>query len=233
MSPTLITSSGGWDQVIKHLEGEEMKVASYDKVIFDRLGKVNDGRRWLDYGCGPGVLLRAGKLAGADMFGWDINAQMRAKAGEKIGSNRIFTNLRQMRGQLFDIITCNLVLCIVNQKTVKHICEEIRKHLTKDGIALIGFCNPQIFDVPQTQLDLRFPKGHTYFQTDRDGHIIEKEKIEGKYKIFDRVRDIGWYHRVFYRAGLEQTGLFVTPRYKMPKTDRMISDFVIFEQTVV
>ena len=223
-----VSSSARWHEVAKDLEAEQLKVASYDHVIFDRLKSV-EGKRWLDYGSGPGVLALACKKLGVDVFTYDINPEMNQKCAEKIGKRRVFQKLREMRGQLFDIITCNLVLCIVTEKEVKHISEQIRKLLRKDGAALIGFCNPQIFDVRDTQLDYRFPTGNTYWEH----HTIPKIKKEGGYRIFDNVRPISWYHDTFYEAGLEQTGLHVTPRYKMPNSDRSISDFVIFEETVV
>ncbi len=226
--PKNIAASAGWGRVADELAAEELKVASYDTVIFDRLRNI-EGVRWLDYGSGPGVLAEACKRMSADIHTWDIDPTMNQHCAERIGEDRVFQSLHEMRGQLFDIITCNLVMCIVTERTVKEISDRISRLLRKDGRAFLGFCNPQIFDVPETQLDIRFPTGDTYF----DHHRIPKIKKEGGYRIHDRVRPLSWYHDLFMRSGLEQIALHMTQPYKMPGSDRTIRDFVIFEQTRV
>lgn len=221
-----IDTSRAWNKVTSELAAEQLKVASYDSVIFEKVGDPAEAR-WLDYGSGPGVMASAGQKMGADMFAWDINPTFRETCGERIGEDHVFRTLAEMRGQLFDVITCNLVMCIVSEKEVEAIAKRLSRMIKRDGKVFIGFCNPQIFDVPETQLDIRFPTGDTYF----DHHTIPKIKKEGDYKIFDNVRPVSWYHDVFYRSGLEQTGLLTTAPYTMPNIHKTIRDFVIFEET--
>lgn len=221
-----VRASSAWDTVANELATETLKVASYDNVVLEKAGDLENARM-LDYGSGPGVLASVCKDAGADIHTWDINPKIREACAERIGANRVFNSLAEMRGQIFDIITCNLVMCIVSEKEVQAIARRLSRMLRRDGKVFIGFCNPQIYDVPETELDIRFPTGDSYF----DHHTIPKIKKEGNYRIFDNVRPISWYHNRFMESRLEQTALHTTAPYKMPGSERTIRDFVIFEQT--
>lgn len=221
-----VESSLAWDKVTQELAAEQLKVASYDSVIFGQVGDVQ-GVRWMDYGSGPAVMASAAKKMGADIHVWDINPNVREECAKRIGASRVFNTVGEMRGELFDIITCNLVMCIVSKKEVECIAKRLGRMIKCDGRVFIGFCNPQIFDVPETQLDIRFPTGNSYWEH----HTIPKIKKEGKYKVFDNVRPVSWYHDVFMKSGLEQTALLTTAPYQMPNIHRTIRDFVIFEET--
>jgi len=123
----------------------------------------------------------------------------------------------------FDVIICNLVLCIVPEEEARSISKDIHSFLSKDGRAYIGFCNPLIFEVPESNLDLRFPTGAAY----EENHQYKKIKKEGGYEIMETHRPIEWYKDIYAEAGLRMVAHHFTPEYQLG--DRSIKDFIIFE----
>lgn len=214
-----------WDQVIAELDAEQLKVASYDQTILSKLGDIR-GTDALDYGSGPGVLALALKKLGAKSSTFDINAEMNRQCAEKLGRRSVIDNIRSVRDESFDLITCNLVLCINPAEEVGYITSQIRRLLRPQGRIFIGFCNPGIFDVPESRLDYRYPTGNAYEQP----HRYEKVKKEGDYRITEDHRPIEWYEQVYERAGLKPVATHYTPAYAAG--GRTVEDFVIFEQTV-
>lgn len=221
-----IDQENKWHEVAHELEAERLKVMSYDRTILQQLGDI-EGAWTLDFGAGPGVLSSALKRLGARSHAYDINPDMRRACVEKIGKEYVYERLDHIEDGRFDIITCNLVLCIVSDRELLRIVREIRRLLRKEGKALIGVCNPQIFDVPESKIDIRQPTGDPY----RKRHSYEKTKKEGGYKIIEQHRPLEWYWESLHEAGLEHVALHTTPPYRMSSDSRAIRDFAIFEET--
>lgn len=218
----LITNQKEWSAVAKELEAENLKLASYDITLMSALGNIK-GKKVLDYGAGPGVLALGLQKMGAEIKVWDINGEMREKTGTKIGAENVYTTLGHIPKNFFDIIICNLVLCIVPEKTVRSIVDHIKEFLGKSGCAYIGFCNPKIFSVPESNLDFRFPSGNKY----EENHDYKKIKKEGGYEIIETHRPIEWYVAVFKEAGLRPAKTLFTPEYTLK--GKLIQDFIIFK----
>jgi len=159
---------------------------------------------------------------GADVHAWDINPDMRAKAAARIGNERVFEHVADVLKDSFDSVICNLVLCIVDEEVVGGILSDIRKALKPNGREYIGFCNPKLFNVPESQLDYRYPTGHRY----ADNHIYKKVKKEGGYEILAVHRPIQWYEEQYERAGLKLSETILTPEYKFD--GRKLNDFASF-----
>ncbi len=211
-----------WNLVDKELEAENLKLMSYDQTLLAELGDVT-GKQVLDYGCGPGILARALAELGAETKVYDINPEMREKAAEKIGPNNVFGRLEDIPQGQFDIIICNLVLCIVSEEEVKNIVNNIKSLLLATGRAYIGFCNPKIHNVAESQLDFRFFSGKAY----QENHSYKKIKKEGVYEIVENHRPVDWYAKTFYDCGLALLDIITTPEYQVRKDK--ITDFVIFK----
>lgn len=218
----LVADQKEWSVVAKELEAENFKLASYDNTLMSAIGDIKD-KKVLDYGAGPGVLALGLQKIGADVKVWDINNEMREKAGAKIGSENIYNDVSQVPQNFFDIIICNLVLCIVPEAEVRNIVGNIRKFLNETGSAYIGFCNPKIFQVAESNLDFRFPTGNKY----EDNHDYKKIKKEGGYEIIETHRPIEWYEKVYAEAGLKLADTFFTPEYELKGSK--IRDFLIFK----
>jgi ubiquinone/menaquinone biosynthesis C-methylase UbiE len=221
-SKKIIVDQKEWSVVVKELEAENFKLASYDDTLMSAIGDITN-KKVLDFGAGPGVLALGLQKMGADVKVWDINNEMRKKAGVKIGMENIYSDISQVPQNFFDAIICNLVLCIVPEAEVRRIVKYIKNFLNETGLAYIGFCNPKIFTIAESHLDFRFPTGHKY----EENHNYKKIKKEGGYEIIETHRPIEWYEKVYAEAGLESVDTFFTPEYEF-KGNRM-RDFVIFK----
>ncbi len=218
----LIAQQEEWNRVAGELEAENIKLAYYDNTLIPLLGDVTD-KKILDYGAGPGLLAFALQKLGADVKVYDINPDMIEKAGEKIGKENILPLVESLPKNFFDFVICNLVLCIVNEDEVKRIVGDIQDVLADSGSAFVGFCNPRIFNVEESNIDKRFPTGAVY----EDNHEYKKVKKEGDYEIIELHRPIEWYKNVYAAAGLKLVNAVFTPEYEL--NGKKIEDFVIFE----
>lgn len=218
----LISEQSEWARVAKELEAENLKLASYDSTLLDLLGDVR-GKKLIDYGCGPGVLASALQRGGADIRAYDISEKMRVHCGDKIGHDRVYVSVDAIPQNYFDGVICNLVLCIVNEDEVRKISRNIRDVLHQEGRVYIGFCNPFIFNVPESRLDLRDQTEQSY----EKNHRYWKTKKEGEYRIIEEHRPIEWYEQIFTKSGLIVLNKHFTQEYELK--GRKIKDFIIFE----
>lgn len=221
-SGRMVDEQSQWHQVLADLDAEKLKVAGYDHVVVSMMGDVTD-LQILDYGAGPGVMALALRKLGADVRVWDTNPEMRAAAAKKIGAENVYRLLDEIPHRAFDRILCNLVLCIVPQEEVHAILDNIRLRIKENGRVHIGFCNPRIFQVEESNLDYRFPTGEPYEQP----HRYRKVKKEGGYEIIEDHRPEEWYEAAFELAGFKVTKKQYTPQYELNK--QQIQDFVVYE----
>ncbi len=217
-----IQTQNQWHEVLKELDNEQIKLYSYDLVLLNELGEIA-GKSILDYGAGPGVLALELAKHGAEVKVYDINPEMRRQAGIKIGNSNVYENTFEIPEKKFDVVICNLVLCIVDESEVCRILRNIKRVLKPEGVAYVGFCNPKIHNVAESQLDFRFFSGKGYFEN----HNYKKVKKEGIYEIVENHRPVDWYARVFAECQLLVCDILRTPEYEL--RDQRISDFVIFK----
>lgn len=222
MTDKLISEETEWSRVADELKAEKVKLAFYDNTVISLLENVKD-KKVLDYGGGPGVLALALKKLGADVKEYDISEDMRKQASEKIGEENIYHSVDEIPKDEFDLIICNLVLCIVSEDEVKRIVTNIKNALNETGFAFIGFCNPKLLDVPESNLDFRPKPKHKY----EENHSYMKTKKEGGYQIIENHRPIEWYEKVYNEMGLTLVDTFFTPEYELK--GRKIKDFIIFK----
>ncbi len=217
-----ITQQSKWAEVAAELEAEHLKLASYDTTLVELLGNVEE-QSILDYGCGPGVLALALARAKADVRAYDISYDMRTFAGEKIGSHRVYASIDEIPKGYFDRVICNLVLCIVSDEVVSNIAANLGDVVNHTGRVYTGFCNPKIFRVAESHLDVREPTGQPY----EENHRYRKTKKEGGYHIVEEHRPLEWYEETFSKSGLTVLERHFTPTYQFH--GETIEDFVIFE----
>ncbi len=210
-----------WARVAGELLGEDLKQRIYDNTLARLCGEIS-GKRVLDYGAGPAVIAQRFARMGAQVQTFDISPDMNRICEEKLGVENVFRTVGQIPKSAFDIVLCNLVLCIVPDDEVVDIMQNIKLLAKPGGSAFIGFCNPRIFDVSESVIDFRHPTGHEY----EENHCYQKTKKEGGYHIEETHRPIGWYKGVFRAHGLDAKPFF-TPSYEVAD-GREISDFVIF-----
>ncbi len=218
----LVEEKSQWHIVAKELEGENIKLAYYDNVLLPLLGDLT-GKNVLDFGAGPGVLALAVKRLGGNAKVYDINPEMREKAAEKIGQDNVYNSIQDIPTNFFDFVICNLVLCINPEEEVRKMVADIASYINTTGRVYIGFCNPLIFKIEESNLDFRFPTGDAY----ETNHRYKKIKKEGNYEIIEDHRPIEWYEKVYADAGLKLIAKHFTPEYEFK--GNKIQDFVIFE----
>ena len=219
-----IDNQGQWAKVLSELEGEYHKLQSYDKTIIEHIGDVKN-KNVLDYGAGPVVLASLLLNFGAKIKIYDISKEMREIAMEKIGRSAVIDKVNSIPKNYFEIILCNLVLCIVEEDEVFNILRNLRSRITTKGKIYIGFCNPKIYDIKESKLDYRFTTGKDY----SCNHDYKKIKKEGSYEIIEKHRPIEWYQSVIEDVDLKVSDLLFTPEYEYE--GYKIRDFVIFELT--
>ena len=219
---TLVSAETAWNKVVKELKSEKIKLAFYDDTVIPLLGDLKN-KKVLDYGGGPGVLASALKKLGADVKEYDVSEDMRSQAAKKLGAENIYHSVEEIPKGQFDFVICNLVLCIVSEDEVRRIVENIKGALNQQGLAFIGFCNPKLLDVPETNLDFRPTPKHEYEQN----HSYMKTKKEGRYEIIENHRPIAWYENVYSEAALVHVDTIFTPGYELK--GKKIEDFIIFK----
>ena len=153
---------------------------------------------------------------------YDLSPDMRQLAEKKIGTKNVHQTVTSLPND-FDVAICNLVLCIVDENEVRSIAHNLRNSIHPNGRVYIGFCNPKIFNIPESKLDIREPTGCPYDQN----HKYRKVKKEGGYQIVEDHRPIEWYEKVFADVGLTLVQKHFTPEYEL-KGNRL-QDFIIFE----
>ena len=212
-----------WATVLPELSGEDLKQKIYDNTLFNILGNI-EGKSVLDYGAGPAVIATRAKQLGADIKVYDVSLEMCKAAANKIGEQHVFDKVESIPNNFFDIILCNLVVCIVPvEAEVARLALNLRLALKENGVAYVGFCNPKIFDIPESIIDFRMQTGSKYDEC----HQYQKIKKEGGYKIVEMHRPTEWYEAIFKSIGLCVSAVHYTPEYDFK--GRQINDFVILE----
>lgn len=218
----IVARQNEWSRVSSELAGEKAKLESYDNTLIRELNNVV-GKRILDYGAGPGILASALQRIGCQVKAFDVSSEMRRQCAERIGYGNVFETVEELPSSHFDVAVCNLVVCIVDEDEVARISSNLVDCLNEKGIAYVGFCNPLIFDVPESALNIRTPSGDAY----HENHSYKKIKKEGSYEIVEAHRPIEWYFKTFQNVGLAVQALLFTPEYSF--NGRKLNDFVVFK----
>jgi ribosomal protein L11 methylase PrmA len=221
MSRRIIVEKNEWDLVYKDLENEKIKTSTYDDCIIKLMGNV-EKKRILDYGCGPGVIAKALKDMGANVDIYDINKHILRMANYRLSDENIKSNKSNIPQNTYDFVLCNLVVCIVEDDEVVSIAQDIYNALHQEGVAFIGFCNPKIYNIHESQLDIRHSGNMSYDQN----HEYLKEKKEGGYVVPEKHRPLEWYNKIFEEMDFSIKEISFTPEYVFK--EKIINDFVIY-----
>ena len=220
MSNKHIEKQDQWSKASAELSEEVIKLASYDTLLLEILGDIKK-KKILDYGCGPGILLKELDSRGADVYGFDISEELINKATEILPPHKLSTDLNLKMN--VDVVICNLVLCIVEEAEVNNILLNIKELIKTEGSVYIGFCNPKIFNISESQLDLRERTSCLY----EENHEYTKTKKEGGYTIIEKHRPIEWYRNVYQNNDFTIVTEYSTKEYEI--NNKKVEDFIIFE----
>ncbi len=167
--PKKVFERGKWGLVARELEQEKLKLMSYDSILLNTM-RLGTGTRVLDCSASPGVLSYALQWLGCDVKTFDISRIMNVLCAKKNRVENVYTSVGQIPDSTFDYVVCNLVLCINPEVEVRFIAGKISEILMAGGECFIGFCNPKIFDIPESALDIRLPSWKGY----EDNHVFRK-----------------------------------------------------------
>lgn len=135
----------GIEQFYKILD-KRYKEQTHDQIIIDLVRSLNPSAI-LDYGAGKCKIANVlSKYINVDVF--DINIeQLKLRADSKVN---IIEDIEEVNKK-FDLITCNLVLCCIDDKEVVYVLEKIYHLLNDNGYLILSICNPFFDDIQQTE----------------------------------------------------------------------------------
>ncbi len=218
----IIVEANEWDKVYRELENEVIKTSSYDNTIIHSIGEVSN-KSILDYGSGPGMIASVLQKMGAKIDIFDVNKKILEMSSKRISSSNIKYDKNKIQKEHYDFVICNLVVCIVSDENVLNITKDIFNALKPTtGIAYVGFCNPLIYNIPESMLDIRYSGNRGY----KENHYYYKEKKEGNYIVPEMHRPIEWYEEIFLKSGLNIQNKIFTEKYNYKSNQ--INDFIIF-----
>jgi hypothetical protein len=199
-----------------------LKLKSYDDVIIKILWNL-ENKKILDYWAWPWILAHMLQRWWSDIKVYDLSSEMCDMSAERIWQNNVYRNPIEIPSSSYDVIICNLVLCIVDEEEVKRIMATMRDKLNSTGKLYVWFCNPLIYNIHESHLDIRYPTKHNY----DENHTYTKVKKEWGYEIIEAHRPMSRYEMVFESVGLLVTDVHFTPEYVLNWYS--IKDFVIYE----
>lgn len=93
-------------------EGRDEEHRSYVRLLHEELAKVRHGKRLLDFGCGPGYMLKYWLDHGYDARGCELNPHLADFAEQRAPGRILRGTLDEIRaaGHVFDVIFANHVL---------------------------------------------------------------------------------------------------------------------------
>lgn len=201
-------------ELLEKFEGERVRVVN-DWQLAEHIGDTKRGP-FLDYGCGAGLFAGMLQLDGADVQVYDAAPTMRKRAVHWVGRENVFERVDDIPNNHYRKIVCTLVVCIVEAPVVAEILMNIRRKMSDDGTLYLTICNPHIFNVPETALDLRFPGTHAY----EDEFDLPKIKKEGRYGVKEKHRPAERYWQWIQEARLELKRHILSPEYTLVNGER-------------
>jgi 2-polyprenyl-3-methyl-5-hydroxy-6-metoxy-1,4-benzoquinol methylase len=162
-----------------------------------------------DYGCGAGEWVGMLAQNGHEVAGFDAADEQVAKARVHFGEAGSFMTRAEFDQQLpglrgkFELVTSNLVLCVLEEAEQRQLLTEMKQLLKPGGTMIVSFCHPKYDFEPEGVVTSRFvPEGlgynDTFKFTKRIKEITDKEVI-----LNDNHRPLEYYEKLFNEFGLE------------------------------
>ena len=166
--------------------------------------ETSGAQRILDYGCGTGVLSDRLAGSGRQVVAFDIDQRpFNSKEGHPKGVtfvDRDGLDKLLARGEKFDCVVCNLVLCTIDDDgKAMAVLEECRKALSARGSLILGVCNPfGISTVESTSHVKELARGVTYGSK----FVYRKRSKKTGHWREDVHRPLAWYEHAIRSSGL-------------------------------
>jgi len=108
------------------------------------ISKYKSSGSLLDYGCGDGAFLKFMDNHHFHVSGYEPNLKAREIAASKIGKEKMFSSLDEIKNNSFDVITLWHVLEHIPNP--EEILFKIKQKLKNDGVLIIAIPNHQSYD---------------------------------------------------------------------------------------
>lgn len=184
-----------------------------NKVLNEKLLKIienikegNLNLNAFDYGCGWGEWASLLSQNGCNAEAYDEADEMVEQAMAKFGNDVKFFKRNEFKKSIekferkYDIVTSNLVLCILERDKQIEMLNNIKHILKEEGKIVISFCHPCFDYIKESVVSIRrSPESAKY---DREFEY-EKEIKENGIKFHDLHRPLSYYSKLFKECNLE------------------------------
>ena len=166
----------------------------------------NTNANIFDYGCGWGewtdVLRKDGYK---NVQAYDEADEMVDQAIARFGKQAKFfhkdcfkNNMSEYAGK-YDLVTSNLVLCILEQSAQLEMLENIKKILKENGTMIISFCHPCFDYHPESIVSVRISSEDARYDKEFE---YEKQIKENGMTFHDIHRPLSYYSKLFKDCNL-------------------------------
>lgn len=174
--------------------------------IIKRIIKEKTNVNIFDYGCGWGEWANLLSEKGHEVDAYDEADEMISQAKEKFGNEVHFFRKDEFKNCLsnfqekYDIVTSNLVLCILKKEKQIEMLNNIKSILKKDGKIVISFCHPCFDYHAESVVSKRIVPDNAKYDQEFE---YEKEIKENGIMFHDLHRPLSYYSKLFNECGLE------------------------------
>jgi glycosyltransferase involved in cell wall biosynthesis len=190
------------------------KEGIHDPIIKNFIQESNP-KTLLDYGAGKCKI--ANSLS--DSMRVSVYDSHRDQLVERAKPN--VTILSEVKG-IFDMVTCNLVLCVVDDQTAINILQTINSSLKIGHSAVISICNPFFNDVQRTELRKNIKSPHYETCCDYDKRTVSKTILHEFHRPYE------FYARWFNQYGFEIEKIAQTEGFSFKSFNR-VSNHMVFK----
>lgn len=216
-----------WSKIAESVsEIQVTKNRVLNPTLHDLLNKYATGKKLFEYGCGWGEFAQEVHESGFYVTAFDeademINYAKDHFTGPVFMYKRDFEADQKIFENDFDIVTSNLVLCILEKEQQDILLCRIASLMKKNGTAIISFCHPKYDYLEDSLVSKRFSPTEVQYE---DEFVYEKVIKENGTRFKDIHRPLEYYLNLFEGHGLkviEQRDSDVLGTEHMP-------DFIIF-----
>jgi len=163
----------------------------------------NPGAQVFDYGCGRGEFANTLNIMGLSVMAYDRSDEMVDKAKRRFPKTPLLS-FDEFKEQLpllknrFDLVTSNLVLCILEKQDQTEMLINIKALLKTKGKAIVSFCHPKYDFLPESLMTINtIPINASYDSEFR----YEKTIKENGACFHDYHRPMVYYENLFRDSG--------------------------------
>jgi len=207
-------------------EIQDTKNRVLNPVVIDLVKKYTKGKKLFDYSCGWGEFANDIEEQGFDVVAFDEADEMIKQAKQNFNGPRFLfksefeANYTEMKGT-FDVVTSNLLLCILEKDMQRIVLKHMNNLLKDNGVIIISFCHPYYDYLPDSLVTKRFlPADAQYYRE----FMFEKEIKENGVKFHDYHRPMEYYTSLFSELGLE----IIEMRNSDTLNSKYDPDFIVF-----